>query len=299
MIESIALNRNIISKITNGNNYHTQFKKKEIDYLEELPLFKNNNDILNFKKGINILFAPNGHGKTEIVKSLAISTGCYDSGRSIYNKEWAEEAGTNLLFTMDSKEAVNLDFIKYSYGFKHSVFLFDIKKDSSKSVYCDPRNIVGSIKTHLDARPKLFSAIRSDCMAEKTSTGCKNINRTKFIIDIIHDPSILSGETILKDERNFEYHGEKKEMIELTKGNIEKSVPTIFLDEPESALDIIKEREFFSFLKQQQDREDIQIILVSHSPLCLSLDKANIITSDLDYLKSVKELINNNNYFSI
>lgn len=302
MIESIKFNRQILNKIFNSPTPDRCYLPEHLSFLSKktLPLFKNNNDVFHFKKGINVIFDRNATGKTTLIEKLAIMTGCFNSGESIYNKDWARVAGKEVFVELSAKHSEFLEFRDSWRGFKHSILAFDIVKDESFTLYCDPRNVVGSIKSHLDIKGNLFSKIQKDALGEANSTGNMNKNRMQSVFEAINNTALIADKEIpIMEESSFEYAGEKEAILNLTKPNISKSVPTILLDEAESALDILAERELFTFLKQQQEREDIQIIMVTHSPLCFSLDKANFITGDLDYLNQVKSLINENNYFKL
>ena len=62
-------------------------KSKGFHFLKDLNFFKKTKEI-QFTDGVNILFAPNGAGKSSLLKMLAYSLACEQGGISKVTDQW-------------------------------------------------------------------------------------------------------------------------------------------------------------------------------------------------------------------
>lgn len=298
MIEKFIFNRNNVSAISKIQKSRKSKPLSDKSYLLDLPAFQR--DEIHFKPGINIIFDRNGTGKTTLLSMLATSLACYKGGFSLADDGWAGQVSKLMAIKATSEEYKLSGLAGHSYSWRDQfISVCEVFHDGQKALFCDPRNVVGSITTHRDiADMTYFEHIQKDAISEASSTGRRNKNRMSEIMDVLNNHKIISGDIPVNNERKFEYLCDDDFCRNILKPRINKGPVTLLLDEPEAALDAVAIRDLFMILKNNQERTDLQIIMVSHSPLCFSLDKANFITSDENYMNKVKDLVSTGNYFS-
>lgn len=299
MIEKFIFNRQNVSAISDVQDREKSKPLSSKRYLLDLPIFQHNE--IHFKSGINIIFDRNGSGKTTLLSLLATSLACYKGGFSLADDGWAGQVAKLMSIRATSEEYKKSGLENRNYSWRDQfISVCEVFHDGQKALFCDPRNVVGSITNHRDiADMTYFEHIRNDALSESSSTGKRNKNRMSEIMSVLNGEKTLSGAIPVTEERRFEYICEVDFCREILKPRIGKGPTTLLLDEPEAALDALAIRDLFETLKNIQRREDLQIIMVSHSPLCFSLENANFITSDLNYLNDVKHLVKSGNYFSV
>lgn len=241
-------------------------KSKGFHFLKNLNFFKKTKEI-KFTDGVNILFAPNGAGKSSLLKMLAYSLACEQGGISKVTDQWRFDIMSGLI-SSDQKGTI-LDGI-------------NIFHDGKPAVYADARKKVGlNVKMELDDD---FQKEGLDELLEKRSDGFKTINRTKRVFQYLDDFKSLPKE--------MEYKCNKDKLPECFKavleGKIPKDKPTILMDEPESGLSAIFQGNFFSNLGEQKNFNKFQWIIATHSPFVLLLPNVNVISlvDDDDYLEN-------------
>lgn len=241
-------------------------KSKGFHFLKNLNFFKKTKEI-KFTDGVNILFAPNGAGKSSLLKMLAYSLACEQGGISKVTDQWRFDIMSGLI-SSDQKGTI-LDGI-------------NIFHDGKPAVYADARKKVGlNVKMELDDD---FQKEGLDELLEKRSDGFKTINRTKRVFQYLDDFKSLPKE--------MEYKYNKDKLPECFKavleGKIPKGKPTILMDEPESGLSAIFQGNFFSNLGEQKNFNKFQWIIATHSPFVLLLPNVNVISlvDDDDYLEN-------------
>lgn len=233
-------------------------KNKEFGYAAKLNFFKKNKKI-EFKPGLNIIYAPNGTGKSTILSMMALSMACKQSGESVVTGKW------NSIFGFE-----NLDGI-------------EVFHDGQPAMYCNPREAVGLIGGS--------AAFDDDFMSEgiaelrlSESTGKTTLYRMGKIVNI------LMGKDKIADEIKFkkispEYI--KEDRAKLLEARIPVGQKSILLDEPESGLAVPVQQRLFALLDKAAKEQDLQIIVATHSVFALGCD-ANFIELEPEYVVSAK-----------
>lgn len=106
---------------------------------------------INPDSGINVIFGENGHGKTNIIESIWLCTGCH-SFRTRKNSELikkdCDKAEINMAFFSQERE----QNFKILIGNKKEIYLNEIKKES-------PRKVLGEFKAIVFS-PSMLSLIQ-------------------------------------------------------------------------------------------------------------------------------------------
>lgn len=249
MIKSISFNA---KELSNNSEFY---------YLNELAFF-NKDKTIEFTDGVNILFSPNGSGKSSILKMIALNLAAEQGGVSKVTQSWL------------------LKMFGFSFGEDNKptpLHGISIKHDGQRLHNFNARQEVGL--NHDRQIDNDFFQDGLTEMANKKSTGLLTIQRTSKLLGLLEE----------YDKANFEiidkYRAEEnKNATEMLSGNIPKGKPTIMMDEPESGLSAIYQGNFLTALPNHESFNDYQWIIATHSPFAFMLPNVNIINLTDDEL---------------
>lgn len=295
MIKTLSLRKSMLKKILE----HDKNEHKNKSYLTKINLFKKH-DIFTFKEGINIIYAENGAGKSTLLNMIAVALACEQGGSSLLTNHWRHNLNDTVSYQHGSYDMdLRDEGVGYSSGNFSEAIIIDVCHDGQSALYCDPRKLRGLTHGGAAFDYDFFSDLKKDGK-EPSSTGKKNKSRMNDILSILRNEVEVKPELIpVKDEYLDLDRGCYKQVVEMISPSFEFGAKTLLIDEPENALDFYSQREFFKLLKQNEGRKDIQIIMISHSPLVFGLDNVNFITDDEDKLKQQQELVKNGDFFNL
>lgn len=266
---------------------YTNLNETSNEYAPMVKMLKRKlNKPIKFKDGINILFAPNGTGKSTIISDLARYHFCYQTGiTKITNSSIHEISHWNPFAKVND----------------------DYKGDKCCRVR-DGVNIIsdGRVNYISNATCNGEFSLENDFMSEtdfanafferNSSSGEGNIQA--FIYGYkkfknIHYDKLMEIEIgYLKDDE--EYYNDVKECLKYVENPVlPPSKPTILIDEMDSNTDIINTVYLFKIIKKLSNK--YQIIMASHSPLVFQLNGVNIIELISGYKSKCKKAIANIN----
>lgn len=230
-------------------------------YAEKLDFFKNNQSI-EFKPGLNIIFAPNGTGKSTILEILAKFTASEQGGVSTITSTWMQ------------------DMFRYGESTMKGIKVFH---DGQPTLYNNPRKAVGLFGG--------MAAFDDDFLTQglmetqlKESTGYTTITRLQKVL------GVLAGKEEMPQNFDKKVHKIDEKYNQFLGATIEKGQQTMILDEPESGLAIHVQSNIFRMLQKQAKENKIQIIIATHSPFALTCN-ANFIELQPGYIKIAKQEI--------
>lgn len=234
-------------------------------YAKELDYFKVNKSI-EFKPGLNIIFAPNGSGKSTILSMIAKATASEQGGVSTITDTWLDSL--------------------MSYGSKKSLGDIQVLHDGQPTMYATSRNGVGLVAGG--------AAFDHDFTSEgiieirlHESSGYTTMHRLKKVLNV------LSGATEIPAKYGDKTNGRKNEYAKnLIQPTIAPGQKTILLDEPESGLAIHVQANIWRLIDEGAKKQNIQVIAATHSPFCL-ISSANFIELSEGYMDIAKKEIEN------
>lgn len=234
---------------------------KDFQHLEQLEFFKTNRNI-QFKKGINLLLAQNGKGKSTLLNILSTGLAAKQGGFSKVTDSWIGQV--------------------HPYFDKDKSFMsnFNIIHDGQGIIYQNPRDSFGLMSGYFD--DDFFQEGLRNTLS-KSSTGLTTLERLGLLFNLFENKEFKSE---IGKRKLSEKH---KDIVSLLSGQIEKGQKTVLLDEPESGLSLQYQYNLFSFINKKAKELDLQIIISTHSPCLFVFEDANIIELSEGYLSGLEE----------
>lgn len=235
------------SDIKSSNNFK---------YATELEYFKNNTK-MQFKPGLNIIFAPNGTGKSTLLKIMAQFTASEQGGVSTVTDSWLRDVG--------------------GYGDSNLKGL-EVKHDGQPVMYNNPRQAVGLFGG--------MAAFDDDFLEQgiaevqmKESTGMTTLARINKVLALLHGKYKIPEKVAKKNAQITEI------AQNFLKGTITVGQQTVLLDEPESGLAVHVQANLWRMIEKGAQEQNLQIIVATHSPFALACFSANYIELKPGYVK--------------
>jgi energy-coupling factor transporter ATP-binding protein EcfA2 len=233
------------------------------------------NRIFNFNPGINILFGPNGCGKSTILKTLKAYSGI--------------SAGGGWTSINDPMQLASSSFPFAYMGITPSKCTANVSWDGTPSFFNDGDIKVNDTFFYMNEK-KSDDGMTSmgeqlELLAEHPSSGQYRIKMFNKVFNMIRDiPSISVGDI----PSGYNY----KECV--NEINYWKKLPhtgpqTIILDEPERGLSLALQKKVFQDVLYQF--KDLQIILATHSIFCLNMKDVNFIEFEDGYINECRKII--------
>lgn len=223
------------------------------EYAKKLEFF-NKNEQVEFKPGLNIIFAPNGSGKSTILSMIAKATASEQGGVSSITSTWLND----LELHRDQPALGDID----------------VHHDGQPTIYVNSRKAVGLFGGMAAFDDDFFSEGVAEIRLRE-SAGYTTMHRLSNVMNI------LIGKTEIPDAYQIKTHREiEEEVKKIIAPKIPKSQKTIILDEPESGLAIHVQSNIWNLIDKAAKERNLQIIAATHSPFSLVCDAHFIELSD-------------------
>jgi predicted ATPase len=239
-------------------------KNTPVKWWDQVNAIKNPGFKIEFKRGLNVLWGPNGCGKSTVLKALARLFHCEQSGFPVITNESIREV---------------------SGGYKEPLKLtgLTVKHDGQGVRFFDPSHAVG-LMGGMAAFDWDFGMEGIANAVFKGSAGQTNLFRFSKILTSLKEHKTPKIEMkVHKDDKRLE------PVWAFLQGDSEGGPPTVLFDEPERSFDIPNQASLWEIMYAISLHA--QVIVASHCPFGANIPIANYIDMKPGYLDECRKVI--------
>ena len=226
---------------------------------------------IEFKPGLNILYAPNGSGKSTVISAIAKLLHCYNSNWPLVNRDSIFEfnkryLANGLLLEHDGAPARYMGLEEISLAPDKSVHKVDIKLGVEKG------NLLKAMHQQSAGQAQLTRLTRF--LGTEPEKVRASVTRASVGPDFheLYDVAVESLKNVKKTK------GAKQQVI--------------ILDEVDKSLDFTRQARVWNEIDRLLDTGDYQFIIASHSPWAAKYKDAHYIEPEPGYLDNTRAAIN-------
>jgi len=244
-------------------------KSARFGYAAKLPFFAKKKE-LEFKPGLNILFGPNGCGKSTVLRILSDTMFATQGGTSVVTSSALRDA-VDLIGRSEPADEIGLS----------------VAHDGQPVVFCDPRNSVGLADGAFDD-DFMDLGLRNLFAQKEASHGQLSAHRIDKTLAVLTGkekaPSAVEWRV---SRKNVNTHWAAAfDIVEARmKASIERGQPTIILDEPEANFSLLWQSRLWDLISSPEVTRDYQVIVATHSVFALGIPDANYIDFEPGYVE--------------
>ncbi len=239
-------------------------------YAAELAFFKGRRK-LDFKPGLNVMFAPNGSGKSTVLSMLGDSMCALQGGTSAVT-ETAVHEGIDMLGSLRNPRTGEKKSMRDKFG-------LHVEHDGQPVLYGDPRKSVGLMGGAFD--DDFFEQGITNVLAGgRASSGQNALRKMAPLLAVLKGdaPFPTAIRRTMRPEHVNELWQQALALLDKRfEPSIEQGQPTLLLDEPESGFSLVWQSRLWRALTAPSVAERFQVIVASHSPFALGHAGVNYI----------------------
>lgn len=227
-------------------------------------------DTVNFSDGLNIVFGPNGCGKSTLTGLCAYLTASEQGGVSKVTKTW-------MLSLVDHMGLIHA-------APKLTDLIASIEHDGMPTFYHNPRNTIGLYKG-IEFDDDFFNEGLANLKEPNGSVGevsSRKLHRFFENMKSASLPTEIKGDDWLKNHSSFK--DDYKVAMQLLASSCEAGNRTFIMDEPEMGFSVTKQVELWKNIAELARQNNRQVIVATHSPFALNIKDAHYIDMQPGYL---------------
>lgn len=260
----------------------SQLKKSlRFGYAEQVPFFKSRKT-LAFKPGLNVLFGPNGCGKSTVLNILGQTMAATQGGISAVTENLVHD-------TVDMLGALSVRGKPRKKEMADKIGV-PVAHDGQPVLYCDPRQTVGITGGAFD--DDFFERGLDEAVnRSRASHGERAYSRASLALSVLSGKTAFPKDVVHKISKKTvnDMWGQALDVVyDRMQGSIEKGQPTVLLDEPESNYSLLWQAGLWKLLAQPSVAERFQVIVASHSPFALNIPGAHYIEFEKGYMPAIQ-----------
>ena len=236
---------------------------------------------IEFTDGINILFAPNGTGKSVMLKNIAHYTSCDDGGwtqgLTPFKAKMGNEIPTDYLEVKNNHNHNSLGRIDIDWDGVAVYYSLAAQKDGSSNLF----DVLNGMNNEFDIEDIITAKYHAISEGQRSIMFLNKILESKF--PDISKPSNQDGNDTWRKYGTI--------LSNYVKTLPRNGKPTLLLDEPDKSMDFINQRVFWEYIHRLAER--FQVIIASHSYFITTdlVKEHNIIQIKKDYLSESRKAL--------
>lgn len=245
-------------------------------YAKDVAFFKGRK-VLKFKPGLNVLFGPNGCGKSTVLNILAQSLAAAQGGVSTVTQDHISST-VDMFAALRQRDGVKGE-MKDKIG-------LEVRHDGQPVVYSDPRKTVGLVGGSFDD-DFMERGLAEAMGSARRSHGQLSLSRTDSALAVLMGKSASPTSipyTMNKKHVNDQWVQAIEIVEKRLQANTERGQPSVLLDEPEANFSLVWQSRLWTLLRRPEVAQKHQVIVASHSPFALGLPDAHYIEFEPGYM---------------
>lgn len=259
-------------------------KSKLFGYAAEVPFFQNKKTVA-FKPGLNILFGPNGCGKSTVLNILGLTMGATQGGISCVTEDLVHR-------TVDMLGALPNPRTRTRKEMSDKIGL-SVAHDGQPVLFCDPRQTVGLSGGAFD-NDFFETGITEALDRNRLSHGQRSLSRANAALGVLAGKLVFPKDVVHRVQKAHVNETWEKALTLLEArmaATIPKGQSTVLLDEPEANLSLLTQGNLWRLLANPDVAANYQVIVASHSPFALGIPHANYIEFEPGYVEKTLGLL--------
>lgn len=260
----------MIKKLTINKSFATQKSHEDhYSWAAKVPYLMNN-PVIEFSDGLNIIFGPNGCGKSTLTGLCAFLTASEQGGISKVTKKWVLSLVDHLGLLHHAPQLGDL--------------IASIEHDGMPTFYHNPRNTIGLYKG-LAFDDDFFDDGLANLKEGNGSVGEVSSRKLRKFFEKLNDndlPTEIKGDDWLENHSSFK--NDYKVAMQLLTASCDPGHRTFIMDEPEMGFSITKQVELWKNISEYTATNKRQVIVATHCPFALNIPGAHYVDMQPGYL---------------
>ncbi|AOG03275.1 AAA family ATPase [Bosea sp. RAC05] len=253
----------------------------------DLPAIADRGGAITFKPGLNILFGPNGCGKSTILTTLAAHMLALQTGESLISYDSLRETMGKSISHFGRRGAGKPDPVAAT-----------VSHDGQPVLYGAPgKLLIGNDRTFDTSFLENYDAGDGIVRGTVRSHGSRALALSQSPLRALLGQrkmadSVLIASSGRRDMLNSTWQAIYDIAAKMLEPTIAKGQPTVLLDEPDSHLSLLMQASIWrDIIGSPAAAERCQIIVATHSPFALAIPHANLIGLPDSYAAACKQAV--------
>lgn len=255
---------------------------KSFGYAADVPFFQGRKK-LDFKPGLNILFGPNGCGKSTVLQILGRTMCAVQGGVSTVTQS-AVDDNVDMMTGLGRAGAR----MRSNIGLK-------VSHDGQPVVFCDPRARIGLYGVGSAFDDDFFAAGMDEVANNsRRSHGEACLSRASVALAILEGKAAFPKEVVRRLTKKS-VNSTWGEALDVLEADMQASIPlgqgSVLLDEPEANFSLLWQARLWKRLADEDVAHQYQVIVATHSPFALGIPHAHYIDFAPEFRQEAERML--------
>lgn len=250
----------------------------------DLPAIAERDGVVRFRPGLNVLFGPNGCGKSTILRTIAVHMMAHSNGETTLTQDSVRE--------MMGREAMRT--LRRGAGSPTPVAA-KVRHDGQPIRYATAGKLMFGVDRSFDTDfMDAYGAADGIVPGARGSHGSRSLAINQLVMrTLLGRSGIAERPVVARDMRRESVNDVWQRMYDVAMGLLEPSIDkgqtTVVLDEPDAHLSLVMQARIWrDVLGRPEVAERHQVIVATHSPFALAVPHAHVIGMPDDYVAACR-----------